>query len=250
MGRWAWCCLIAMVLGGTSCQAAPLEYSIGVEENEYKPLHYLQDGEYQGAFREILDEFARDQGIHFVYKPLPINRLLQSFLIGDVDFKFPDNSYWNADLKQGKQIIYSDPLCDYIDGVFVLSENVQKKEESIRTLGTLRGFTPIAWLPKIQNGTVVLTEVSNVDALLRLVQSKRVDGGYVSVSVGISRLQAISESNVMQYSPNLPHTKSSYFFSSIKHPAVVIAFNKWMVTHHQHLQELKDHYGVERGVYE
>mgnify|MGYP006207779997 CR=1 FL=1 len=92
---------------------------VGVELQPYPPYSNVENGEYRGYARELLDAFAAEYGYRFIYSPLPVRRLLGDFLSGRVDLKFPDHPQWNADQKAGQRIHYSAPAAPYIDGILV-----------------------------------------------------------------------------------------------------------------------------------
>ncbi|MCR6633208.1 MAG: hypothetical protein NVV74_25960 [Magnetospirillum sp.] len=146
------------VLAG-SVQAAQRELVVGVEELDYYPVYAVRQGEYVGAAREILDAFAQAEGYTVVYKPLPIKRLFAELLSGGIDMKFPDNPYWASDLKQGRALVYSQPVIRYIDGVLVRPDSLGKGVDGIRALGTVSGFTPFAWMDRIRSGKVQVKEI-------------------------------------------------------------------------------------------
>ena len=246
--QWGIVTVLLVVVLRTTCFAATPEFVVGVEDNDYLPNHFINDGEYKGGFREILDAFAADKKYKFIYKPLPLNRLLLSFLDGSVDLKFPDNPYWAADVKKGSSITYSVPVCSYIDGVFIRPGDFGKGTRGFHKLGVVRGFTPITWMDKIQDKSVGVTEAATVESVLQLVRSERVDGAYLSVSVGLYSLNSMSDSAGLVYDPSLPHTKSSYQLSTIKFGSVIGEFDVWMEQHSQLISEIKEKHGLERGV--
>jgi polar amino acid transport system substrate-binding protein len=50
-------------------------------------------GNYAGYARDVLDTFAAQYGHTFSYKPMPVARLWDEYLVQkSVDIKFPDNA--------------------------------------------------------------------------------------------------------------------------------------------------------------
>ena len=125
-------CLLLVVWG---VLALPLwaaeEFVVGVGDYEYLPHHGLVDNQYTGYAREVLDLFAQKSGYTFTYRPLPWKRVILEYMNGDLDFIFPDNSYWDTEPKEGKDVYYSDPVVAYIDGVVVLRQR-HRAFETIR----------------------------------------------------------------------------------------------------------------------
>lgn len=222
-------------------------YTVGVENIEYYPQYTIVDGKYGGFGREVLDRFAKDSGITFDYVPLPVARLFADFVNKKVDFKYPDNSYWSSDLKDGKGVIYSDPVVAYIDGVSVLAANKGKNVSDFKTLGTVKGFTAWDWLSLVNEGKVSLLENSNFSGLVQQALLNRVDGAYANIAVVNHTLEKLGKAGELVFDESLPHTKSFYHFSSIKHPMMVEKFNAWMKANSDAVAEMKNRYGLEQA---
>lgn len=82
----------ALLLGLFLCAMPVLaleEIRVGVELQPYAPYSEVVEGEYRGYARDLLDAFAAEHGYRFVYTPLPVRRLLNDYLTGRVDLKFP-----------------------------------------------------------------------------------------------------------------------------------------------------------------
>jgi len=224
-------------------------YVVGVEAIDYMP-HYgvTEKGEYQGFARALLDAYAADRGHQIEYRPLPVNRLFHELLEGRVDFKYPDNPFWQADLKSGKNLTYSEPVVSYIDGVLVLPENKGKPVDSIRTLGTVRGFTAFDWLDRIKAGSTKLEENPAFPGLMFQALNKRIDGAYANVAVAHNTLDGMQKPEALVFDPGLPNTKGSYKLSTVKHPEVIADFNAWMKSKPELIAKLKAQWAVEKGV--
>lgn len=222
---------------------------VGVEELDYYPSYAIQKGEYVGAAREILDAFAKARGYTLTYRPLPIKRLFAELLSGGIDLKFPDNPFWALDIKQGHELAYSKPVINYIDGVLVRPESLGKGVDSVRTLGTVSGFTPFAWLDKIRAGKVVVKENPRMDLLLKQVSMERMDGAYASVAVVNYTLDTVLRSpGALVFDPNLPHSRDSYRLSTVAHAGIVAEFDAWMAANPALVKAIKDRTGAEKGV--
>jgi polar amino acid transport system substrate-binding protein len=221
------------------------EYIVGVEDIDYYPIYAERGGDYSGYAREVLDAFAAEAGIVFTYKALPIKRLFDSFLSQKIDFKFPDSSYWKQDLKKGKKVVYSEPVLEYIDGVMVLPENLKKGKDSLNRLGVVRGFTPWDYLSDVEAGTVKVKENTSLDGLMKLVKNKRIDGVYFNVIVARYFLANTAfEKNLVLFDDSLPHTRSSYYLSTIKHPELIDKFNQFLKSKAGLIEQLKAKYNV------
>lgn len=221
------------------------EYLVGVEDIDYYPIYADRGKEYSGFAREVLDEFAKSAGIVFSYKSFPIKRLFVNFLDGQLDFKFPDSNYWKSDLKEGKGVVYSDPVLEYVDGVMVLPEQLKKGKASLKRLGVVRGFTPWDYLTDIEAKTIKVNENSSLDGLMNLVKTKRIDGVYFNVVVARYFLENTKfEDDLVVFDKDLPHTRSYYYLSTIKHPELIDQFNQFMKDNSALIENLKAKYNV------
>lgn len=249
MNKW-----MAFILGmwlATSGWAAEKNYVIGVEDLDYYPAYTVRDGNYVGFARDLLDAFAKEQGYRFEYRPYPVNRLFASFYQGQVDFKFPDNPYWQGELRSGKNITYSGPVIHYIDGGLVRPEMKDATPDQVKTLVTVAGFTPWAWLDLIKSKQVALRENANFTSLAQQVISKRVDAAYASVAVINYQLdQVLKSPGALVFNPKLPHSRDSYFLSTLKYPEVIAEFDAWQKRRQDFVRTLKKKYAVEKGVTE
>ncbi len=225
------------------------QLSIGVENLDYFPVYAIRDGDYVGAAREIFDRFGRDINCRFTYRPLPIKRLYAELFTGGVDLKFPDNALWMPDAKAGLTLHYSKPVVDYVDGVMVPAGTQGTGQDRIRTLGTVAGFTPFAWLPRIESGQVSLKENPRMDLLLRQVVMGRLDGAYVSVAVAhYLAAQSPQTKGTLAFDPSLPHSRDSYRLSSLTHPEMIERFDAWLAAHADWVDEVKARTGAENGL--
>lgn len=232
--------------------AAPQSFVVGVQDfKEYLPYSQYYKDEYTGFNRKLLDLFAKSRNYNFTYKGYPIKRLYRVFLEESVDFKYPDNPYWSSDLKKGKNITYSNPVVEYIDGVVVKPENKGKDITLLKTLGIIRGFTPFPYLKLLQAKTIRTHENSNYEGLLRQTLLGRVDGAYLNIAVSRYYLKKyFNNPDILIFDPNLPHSRSFRYLSSIRHPSIIQEFNDFLQTNQEVIKKLKEEYRVEEGVRE
>lgn len=241
--------IAAAMMAGWPAAAAERDLVVGVEELEYYPLYAVRDGEYVGAAREVLDSFAKDRGYRLTYRPLPIKRLYAELVAGGIDLKFPDDPLWSPESKQGRTIAYSNPVIAYVDGVMVRPSNHGRGAEAVRTLGTVSGFTPFAWLDRVKAGQVTVKENPRMELLLRQAVVGHVDGAYASVAVANYVLAGpLSMPGALMFDPALPHTRDHYKLSSANHPEVVAEFNAWLAANGPLVKLIKDRYGAEKGL--
>jgi ABC-type amino acid transport substrate-binding protein len=222
------------------------KFVIGVENIDYYPLYSYKDGKYEGYSRALLDMFAKERGYTFEYKAYAINRLYKAFLSNQVDFKYPDNNLWMSSVREGKNIIYSKPITDYIDGAMVKPKNIDKKIDNIKTLGTVMGFTPFDYLELIDKNKIKLSENPNFGNLLKQTIVGRIDMAYGNITVAKYQLKHIlNKENSLLFNPNLPHSKSSYLLSTIKHKKVINELNEFLKNNSEKIKKLKKEYEIE-----
>lgn len=239
---------LACLIGGTAAAGDRL-LTIGVENNQYMPAYSYEDGEYKGFARAVLDAFAKDKGYRFEYRAMPVVRLFTAFVNGEVDLKFPDNAMWSGDMKKDKTVTYSDPVVAYVDGVSVRPDRKGQPADSVKSLGLVRGFTAWDWQDRLKAGAVTLHENNNFTALLETAIAGRNDGAYANVAVVNHQLdKVLGKPGALAFDPTLPHTRSHYHLSSIKHPDVIGAFNGWLAANRDLVAGLKVEFGVEKGI--
>ena len=244
--KWSLVCSFIFIF---AAMAFSQEFTVGVEDIDYYPHYKNAAGNYSGYAKDVLDAFAKEKGYTFQYKALPVKRLFSEFLIGKVDFKYPDNSYWAQDLKKGHDVKYSSAVVEYIDGVVLLPKKKGLGIEKIKTLGTVMGFTAWDYLDKIKAGEITNKENPNYQGLLNQVIKGRVDGAYCNIAVTNYQLNdVLKQSGALVFDADLPHTKSYYSLSTIKHVKVIEEFNKFLIEKKDIVDKIKEKYKVEEGI--
>jgi polar amino acid transport system substrate-binding protein len=248
--RWILAVLLAAVGLAGPCRAGePRVVVVGVETIDYSPVYGYRDGEYVGAARLIFDAFAEARGYRLVYRPLPIKRLMAELVNGGIDLKFPDSPDWNAALREGHSFVYSQPVIAYVDGVVVRRENAQAGPDAIHSIGTVAGFTPFAWLDRIKSGAVQLKENPRFDALLRQVETGRIDGAYANVAVALHAAEStLTPHGAIVFNPNLPHLSDAYRLSAVQHPELIAEFDAWLSGNGALVKDIIQRTGAEKGV--
>ncbi|MFW6008317.1 MAG: substrate-binding periplasmic protein, partial [archaeon] len=221
-------------------------YVVGVENIEYYPYYSIDSEEvYVGYARDVLDTFAEEYNYTFEYQPLPLKRLFSDLVTQKIDFKFPDNPYWSADLKEGKNVVYSDSVVKFVDGAMVLPENLNSGVDKVDKLGAIMGFTPWPFLDLIEEGSIKTVETPNYSALLKQTTQGRVDAAYTNVSVGKYQLDKIfGDSELLVFDSDLPYDEASYLLSSAKHPDIIEEFNEFLKNNKKVLEDLQKQYNI------
>ena len=244
----------------TSNSWSQRSYIVGVEDLSYYPFYVNSKGDYQGFARDLLDKFSEQENIQFFYHAMPPKDLFNSLLAKEIDFKFPDNPYWQGDLKQGHDIYYSSGVLNYTDGALVLWPSESVKLSDIKVLGTINAFTPFAYLDLIDSGSLKVLEYSSLDDLVNAILHRDVDAGYFNVLIAKHFVANISLSTlldvkdkidiqldrpIIEFHSELPHTSSQYYLSSKKHPELIKRFNQFLKDNQELLTLLKQKYQAE-----
>lgn len=237
--------LAALQFAAPARAAEPETLTVGVEELDYYPSYAVRDGRYVGAARDILDAFAAAAGLRLNYQPLPVKRLYADLFVGAVDLKFPDSPEWNPVGKQNFSVVYSRPVLPYIDGVMVRPERAGAGLAGFKTLGTVSGFTPFAWLDELAKGQVKISETPHISSLLRQAVTDRVDGAYVNVAVARHYLRQTAElTEALVFDPGLPHAAGDYLVSTIRRGDVLAKFDAWLAANNEAVTAIKQKYGL------
>lgn len=219
---------IASVLFTQVLFAQKPTYTVGVEAITYPPYSQVENKEYSGPFKDILDRFASKNNIQFTYRPLPVARLYMEFYAKELDFKIPSNPYWQQDLKKKKnvEIFYSAPVIHFTDGLLCKKEY---QHPELKKIGTVTGFTPWDYLDDIQKKKISLNENPHTEGLLQQAIMERVNCAYINISVGKYYLtHVLKKKDALIFNKNLPHTKSSYHLSTLKHQDLLKKFNAFL----------------------
>ena len=220
-------------------------FRVGVELQPYPPYYGLENGEYQGYARDLLDAFASAQGHRFTYVAVPVKRLLGDFLAGKLDFKYPDNPQWSVEQKRGSSVFYSSSTAPFTDGVLVLPDRLGRDKNWLKVLGTQLGFTPLAYLADIDAGRMRLSQTSQIDSLLKMALSGRVDGIYLNPLVARHALKAAGlAEEALVFDANLPHLQGDYFLSSLHQPQVIREFDAFLERNQALVTRLRSRYGI------
>lgn len=216
---------------------------VGVEDSQYFPHYAVRDGEWIGFGAALLRAFGASSNYQFEFRAMPVERLYRQFLTGEVDLKYPDNPEWRKELKSGKAVFYSDPIVEFIDGVSVTREKLGQGIESISSLGTIRGFTPVSWSKYIQRGQVKIQENDSFEGLIKQTLMGRVDGIYANVDVVQQRLLEVTgNTEALKFDQDLPFLKAHYRLSSTVKPRIISIFNQWMRENSALISDLKSEF--------
>ena len=220
---------------------AQREFIVGTEDINFYPHYDFTSVDSTGFANEVLQLFAGKHGYRFSFQPLPVKRLYHE-LDGLVDFIYPDNPNWVK--YQGVQASrnFSDPLIYNLGTTLVLPANKDISLSRFRTLAVIHGFTPTAWLNLRSEYRFKLYEVPNAVSALNLVLRGQLDGADVEYNVAQQILREQQQDGALVVASQLPMTRVSFHLSTIRHPQVLLQFNRFLLSHEQQIDALKQKY--------
>jgi ABC-type amino acid transport substrate-binding protein len=237
-------CLLAALALLAAGPARAGHFVIGVEDVDYAPIMSTAGGEFRGYAREMLDLFAHSRGHTFEYRPLPTRRLTAEHLSGRLDAVFPDNPAWDAEAKRGLSVVYSAAAVPFQDAVMVPAD---KRDQPLRELGIVRGFTPKRFLPLIEAGRLHVTEAGDPARLIRMALAGRVDGVHVALPVARHQLAQLGQPTALVPSSALPAAtyEAHYRLASVRHGELVAEFDRFLREEQPALNALQHRHGLD-----
>lgn len=238
LGRWllGFCTVLLLptAIGGQN-------FVVGVEQTAYFPIYETRGDDWVGFSRELLDAFAASKGYAFTYRVLPIKRLFADFLGNDeLDFKYPDHPLWQSELKKGVQIRYSRPVFESIEGGLVLPQNVGHPIGEVRSLGTIRGFTPWPYIDALNNHSMNLEESDDLAVLVQMALFGRVDAVFVNVDIVDYHLNhVLKKPGALVLDPGLPNNTVAYLVASRRHPEVITELDVFLAAESVLIAEMR-----------
>jgi polar amino acid transport system substrate-binding protein len=221
--------------------------TLGVESTNYAPYYYLNDEKkYQGAARDIFDLFAEVSDVNITFNPMPVPRLFNEFVKGNVELKFPDNPLWSASLRSSVKVHYSEPLFNINESLLVLKQDESEvdKQEIIR-VGAILGFSTPGIDKQVANNKFKKVESRQIEHLIHMLVSKRIQGVYFNESVARDLAKKMYPSASLARHSQHPPFQYAYHLSSIKYPKLIEAFNAFLINHAQQIGAIRSRYGLE-----
>lgn len=237
-----------MCISHTSQAINKSSIKIGVEVTDYSPYFYLDaQSNYQGAAREIIDLFAQHQEVLLNYDAMPVPRLFREFVKGQIDLKFPDNPLWSASLNSDVKVFYSQPVFKIKESLLVLKQAGEEVAKSnITKVGTILGFSVPGIAQAVANNELETVKTQEVEQLIHMLMSNRVDAVYFNESVALSISKKMYPNKVLSTHSQYPAFQYAYHLSSIKHPELIEAFNSFLISHAKQVDEIISRHGLKR----
>lgn len=228
------------------CQAEKPTFTIGTQSISYKPHYDFNTPEIDSLAEAILQLFATEQQIRFTYVPLPIKRLNVE---SGVDFVYPDNPLWREAQNHQSQLFFSQPLVFILGGTMVKNSRKHMLLSELKTVAVPRGFTPEHLLKAQSKYQFELVETSNAESAIKMVLKGRVDAADVELNVANFLLEELQQPGALVPGTNLPFTRVGFHISSARHPKILLAFDRFLITHRAQITQLKRQYGLKERMH-
>jgi polar amino acid transport system substrate-binding protein len=220
--------------------------TLGVESTNYAPYYYLNvEKKYQGAAREIFDLFSEVSDLKINYIPMPIPRLFNEFVKGNVGLKFPDNPLWSASLHSTVKVHYSEPVFNINESLLVLKQDEPEiDQKDMKSVGTILGFSIPGIAKYVANNEFKTVKTREIEQLIHMLVSKRVQGVYFNESVARNLAKKMYPNTSLVRHSKYPRFQYAYYISSIKHPKLIEAFNAFLISHAKQVDSIRNRYGL------
>lgn len=222
-------------------------FVVAVGDYDYLPYTGFVNDKFAGFGAEVLTAFAKSRGYTFEYRRLSVPRMFKEFLEADetIDFMYPNNQYWNEAEQKKKQVIFSEPVIEYVDGVLVLEKNKDMTLEELKDLVVMKGFDAVQYKKYVEQKKIRIFEHSDILGSMRMIQNGRMQGAYLNPVVAAYYQQTVLGGKPLFLAESLPYIKSSYLLSSIKHPKIIEEFNSFLASEKELMGKLKLKYAVD-----
>jgi len=231
----------------TLLNAEQTKFIIGVENYEYLPYYSPSKKQgYSGVGFDILNAFGKDLEYSFTFKEMSIPELCVALETGVIDFKFPYDVAWNCKGLNKKDVITSKGFVDYTDGILNLPENAKKGLSSIKSIGTIVGFTTIGFEPMLEANKLHLVEFKTSEELVKAVLDEDVNIAYMNIKVGLFTLRKMGKKTTdLEFNKNYPSFSNHYRIATKKYPEIIKEFNYWIEKNHKRADYFLKKYGLE-----
>lgn len=248
--RWLLVAFILTLVGlpwqSVSADDGPAGYVVGVENEDYFPHYRYLDGRYSGYGRDLLDAFAQWAGVTLQYRGMPVNRLFDALLSGEVDLKYPANPAWHRRQKDDVSVAYSQPVVTYVEGLMVPPQRRGAGLAAVKRISILRGFTPTGYEAQRNAGTVEFLAFDTTADVLRAALDDRSDAAYVERSVGEYILrEVLKQPGALVFDTSVPSTRADFLLASTRHPELMRLFDRFLNAQRAEVEKIRKHYRLD-----
>lgn len=222
-------------------------YSIGVYGDDMLPLWGMEEGEYAGFARSLLDEFSQYRNLRFEYKPFDTaKQLIQALKDGKVHFIFPAAKHLNRSLKsKSDKILYSEGVHFYLEGVMLLSKYSQRMLSDLDAIGIIAGKKPLAIQDSADRGTVALIEYGGYEAMFEALKAEKIQGIYTNIDVGRAKAKQFGiKPGGLVFHERTSHSRRPYRLATIEEVDMMERFNEFIFENQNYLKALRRDFSV------
>jgi len=146
---------------------------------QWRPYAYEDDnGHLLGVSVDIARRVMQLANVDVTFVTYPVNRLQSMLQKGEIDLNYADALIWNSPEEQ-QHYVFSKPYSVVNEHLYFLADHPASKLSIQQldhiTVGMVRGYTYWALDPAIETHRLTRLETSQDDALIKLLQSRRVD---------------------------------------------------------------------------
>lgn len=222
-------------------------YRIGVYGDDMLPLWGMEEGEYSGFSRSLLDEFSQHQNLRFEYTAYDTGKqLINALKAGKVDFIFPANKHWNRSLKsRSDKILYSEGVHFYLEGVMLLSKYSRKRLSDLDAIGIMAGKKPLAIQDSADRGQVAIIEYGDFKSMFAAVKAEKIQGIYTNIDVGRAKASEYGiKPGELEFHESTSHDRRQYRLATIKEEGMMQRFDEFILENKTYLQALRRDFKV------
>lgn len=145
----------------------------------WKPYAFEdENGHLQGVAVDIARRVMQLAKLDVTFVSYPVNRLQSMLHKGEIDISYADAMVWNSPEEQ-QHYVFSKPYSAVNEHLYFLADNPARAQSIAQldhlTVGMVRGYTYWALDSAIAQRRLTRLETSQEDALIKLLQSRRVD---------------------------------------------------------------------------
>jgi ABC-type amino acid transport substrate-binding protein len=145
----------------------------------WKPYAFEDDkGRLRGLAVDITRRVMQLAHVNAIFVTYPVNRLQSMLQKGEIDLNYADALIWNSP-EERQHYVFSKPYSVVSEHLYFLADNPASGQPIEQldhlTIGTVRGYTYATLDPSLEMHRFERLETSQDDALIKLLQSRRVD---------------------------------------------------------------------------
>ena len=196
-------------------------------------------------FKEVMDTYGCQKGHTFKYVEYPLSELTKALWEGKIDFRYPDNPAWLVNGNFKNNIFYSVDVITFIEGLMVTSARAGTSIDTIRSIGTIKGYTPWPYVDRIKRKLVQHREFESAYYLIKNVSDGVIDAAFVNVSVAEAILRETDLEGTLIFARHLPYLELDSTLSTRYHRSIIQDFSDYLLRSRGQLAALKQKYLIQ-----